>query len=30
MGKESVEKADVDVEALKTEISAIKGIGETR
>ena len=30
MGKESVEKADVDVETLKTEISAIKGIGETR
>ena len=30
MGKESVEKPDVDMEALKAEISAIKGIGETR
>ena len=29
MGKESVEKSDVDMEALKAEISAIKGIGET-
>ena len=29
MGKESVEKPDVDMEALKAEISAIKGIGET-
>ena len=28
MGKESVEKPDM--EALKAEISAIKGIGETR
>ena len=28
MGKESVEKTDVDMEALKAEISAIKGIGE--
>ena len=25
MGKESVEKSDVDMEALKAEISAIKG-----
>ncbi len=30
MGKESVEKLDVDIEALKAEISAIKGIGEAR
>jgi endonuclease III-like uncharacterized protein len=30
MGKESVEKPDADMEALKAEISAIKGIGETR
>ena len=30
MGKESVEKPDVDMEALKAEISEIKGIGETR
>ena len=29
MGKESVGKPDVDMEALKAEISAIKGIGET-
>lgn len=29
MGKESVEKPDVDMEPLKAEISAIKGIGET-
>ena len=29
MGKESVEKSDGDMEALKAEISAIKGIGET-
>lgn len=27
MGKESAEKPDVDMEALKAEISAIKGIG---
>lgn len=27
MGKESVEKPDIDMEALKAEISAIKGIG---
>ena len=30
MGKESAEKPDVDMEALKVEISAIKGIGATR
>ena len=30
MGKESAEKPDVDMEALKAEISAIKGIGATR
>ena len=30
MGKESAEKSDIDMEALKVEISAIKGIGETR
>lgn len=30
MGKESVEKPDVDMETLKAEISEIKGIGETR
>lgn len=30
MGKESVEKPDVDMEALKAEISAIKGIGENK
>ncbi len=30
MGKESVEKPDVDMESLKAEIGAIKGIGETR
>ena len=29
MGKESAEKPDVDMEALKVEISAIKGIGAT-
>ena len=30
MGKESAETTKVDMEALKAEISAIKGIGETR
>ena len=30
MGKESAETPRVDMEALKAEISAIKGIGETR
>lgn len=30
MGKESAEKPDVDMEALKAEISAIKGIGATQ
>ncbi len=30
MEKESVEQPCVDMEALKAEISAIKGIGETR
>ena len=30
MGKESAEKPDVDMEALKAEIGAIKGIGATR
>ena len=30
MGKESAEKPDVDMEALKAEISAIKGIGATK
>ena len=30
MGKESTETPRVDMEALKAEISAIKGIGETR
>ena len=30
MGKESAETSRVDMEALKAEISAIKGIGETR
>ena len=30
MGKESVEKPDVDMEALKAEISAIKGIYATQ
>jgi len=29
MGKESAETPRVDMEALKAEISAIKGIGET-
>lgn len=29
MGKESAETTKVDMEALKAEISAIKGIGET-
>ena len=28
MGKESVGKSDVDIEALKAEISEIKGIDE--
>ncbi len=28
MGKESVEKPGVDMEALKAEISEIKGVGE--
>ena len=30
MGKESAETPKVDMEVLKAEISAIKGIGETR
>ena len=30
MGKESAETPRVDMEVLKAEISAIKGIGETR
>ena len=30
MGKESVGKSDVDIEALKAEISEIKGIDEEK
>lgn len=30
MGKESAEKLGVDMETLKAEIGAIKGIGETK